>query len=198
MTSPVPLTPSRAALLLALGAVVGSFLDGFHTHSGTTAYPHPIAFGMAVWTPALFGAAALSMAWTHAAFDRVSGRGHIPSGAAALAGFVLFAVLYFASGYLPATNAVKAAVLLAGFAVAWAAFDRSWQGLALALFTAACGCAAEIALTAGGAFQHLQADVLGIPIWLPGLYLVASVAVGNVGRLVLAPLPLETGLASPR
>lgn len=178
---------ARALLrLFLLGAVLGSFYDGFHTHSGATAYARPLWLGMAWWTPLLFGAAAVGIADTHVRLDRLLGRRpRALPGWALAAGLLYFGVFYYLSGYLPAGNPVKLAILVAGFGVLWALSDRTWQGVALALFTAAIGCAFEALLTGAGAFTHLRADFFGIPCWLPGLYMLASVAIGNLGRRAL-------------
>jgi hypothetical protein len=50
----------RAGIWLAiLGATVGSALDGIHTWTGTTWYPHPVFLRTAAWTPLIFAAAGL-------------------------------------------------------------------------------------------------------------------------------------------
>ncbi len=177
--------PGRLALLFLFGAVVLSIFDGFHTHSGTTAYPDPLLLQAAWWVPFEFGfvtaAGGLFYAWAYRALGatRRPARSHI--GVA----FALFGAAYFASGYLPASNAVKSAVLLAAFAAAWVASDRTWQGVVLSLVAAAGGCATEMTLTRAGSFTHLQADRWGIPMWLPFLYLVSGPAIGQLARALL-------------
>jgi hypothetical protein len=64
----------------------------------------------------------------------------------------------------------------------WWRLDGTWQGLAQAAATAAGGCAVEMVLSGAGLFRHTHPDVLGVALWLPWIYVAASVGVGNVGR----------------
>ncbi len=173
--------------IFVFGALLGSFFDWFHTHGGVTAYPYPWIFGMAWWTPPLFGAAALSIAGSHVLLDRALGRRMraLPTWVV-VGGVVYFGCFYYLSGSWHTSNFGKLAALLAGWAVLFGLLDRSWQGAVLALVTAWVGCTVEILLTGAGAFTHLTADRWGIPVWLPALYLLASLAVGNLGRKLLA------------
>ena len=50
----------QVAVLFLFGAVAISFLDGLHTHSGTTEYPNVWILQMAWWTPLLFGSVVAS------------------------------------------------------------------------------------------------------------------------------------------
>lgn len=182
-----PKFPRAVLQVLCLGALLGSFFDSFHTHSGATAYARPWVLGMAWWTPLLFGAAALGIGLTHARLDPLLRRRTRPlTPGAVAAGLAYFGGFYYLSGFLPAENLTKLALLVLGWMVLFVTLDRTWQGAALALLTALCGCLVEMLLTGVGVFAHLRADLWGIPLWLPGLYLLASLAIGNLGRLVFA------------
>jgi hypothetical protein len=52
---------------------------------------------------------------------------------------------------------------------------------------AASGVAVEAILSSAGLFSHTHPDILGVALWLPWLYVAASVGVGNVGRWLVAP-----------
>src|SRR5579871_2239616 len=70
---------ARAALVLgAAGAVLGTLLDGIHTHTGTTWYPHPVFWLAASWTPAIFAFAGLSIGLTRPLLDRALKRDEPP------------------------------------------------------------------------------------------------------------------------
>ena len=171
-------------VLFLFGATVGSALDAIHTYSGTTAYPQPVAFRMAWWTPLLFGFAGLSTGLAYPIVERLRRRPIAKDATLArvTGSFALFALLYLASGFLPASNAVKLAVLLAGDVALFATVAKTREALALAACAAVIGPATEIVLVAQGAFRHLQPDVFGIPIWLPALYAAGSFAIGLSGK----------------
>jgi hypothetical protein len=187
--------PTKLARLFAFGAVIGPVLDGFHTHSGTTFYPRPVVLRMAWWVPLLFGAAAVAIGLSHVRLDRLLRRPRPAlSGPGVALGILGFAGFYFLSAFLPAASVAKLALLAAGYAVLFLQWDRTWQGLVLAVLTALSGCAVEFALSRAGAFGYLRPDVVGLPLWLPALYLLASLCVGNLGRKLLAPdLDLPAG-----
>lgn len=175
------LTARGVLALVLLGATVGSFLDGFHSWSGTTVYPSPVFWKMAWWTPLLFG-----VAYAGLGSPLLRAREPVPSppGSRALAGFVGFAALYFASGFLPAPNVVKLALLLAGAGVAWALVDRSRAAMIAGAVAAVVGPATEITLVGLDAFSYVHPDFAGIAMWLPALYLLSGPAGGPFARLV--------------
>ena len=159
--------------MIVFGAVMGSFLDGLHTHSGTTSYPQPVFWLMAWWTPVLFAGAytLLGVSWV-VAVDM--GKRTSPPTARSLGCLVVFCALYGASGYLPASNPIKLTVLLAGTIALVVASQGGVASIALGLIASALGPGTEVVLVKIGAFQHLQPDFGGIPMWLPGLYLASG------------------------
>jgi hypothetical protein len=177
----------RAGLWLALlGATVGSALDGIHTWTGTTWYPHPFLLRTAVWTPLIFGAAGLMGLGRPAIEQRLGRKGPAPSVAIAIGSFGLFVVAYFASGLMPGSDLPKSAVLALIFGASWALFDRSGLGLALAAAAALGGVIVEATLVHFGAFFHRDAELFGVPAWLPWLYATASIALGILGKRLTA------------
>jgi len=185
--------PVRLVILTIVGAILGSLLDGFHTHSGTTVYTHPWLFLMAWWTPILFGGANVVMVVTHLELDkrwqRIGPRLSLPQ---LLMLTTWFFALYYLSGYLPTNNRGIALILGCSWALLWIRFDRSWQGIVLALMTGAVGCLVEITLIYLGTYHFSRPDRFGIPQWLPALYMLASLCVGSIGRAVIY------GFSSPK
>jgi hypothetical protein len=189
------LTP-LALILFAIGATAGSALDAIHTHSGTTVYTSPIrwAFDMAWWTPPLFGLAGLSIGISYPLMKRLRGVECAPVhpvSRVAMA-FVGFVALYFVSGFLPASNPVKLAVLAAGTLALGATMARTRMAFALAALAALAGPLTEIILVSQNTFRHLQPDFAGIPMWLPALYASGAFAFAAVGNLLATRLSAET------
>src|SRR4030095_8726593 len=174
-------------ILFILGAILGSFYDGFHHHSGTTYYPNPWIFKMAWWVPLNFGLAILAVANSHVLMDRILKRSSRPlSWGLVVLGLAFFGAVYWMSGFLP-TDRLKYLWVYTGAAIIWLLFDRTWQGIVLALLTGIAGSAVEITLIALKLFFYVRPDFMGIPYWLPGLYFAASVTVGNLGRKLISP-----------
>jgi hypothetical protein len=177
----------RVGWLVVLGAVGGSVLDSLHTHSGSEVYARPSFFLMSIWTPLIFASTGPTVGLAYALTERLTGRrpGRRVSWAEASAGFAVFTGLYALSGYLPASNAVKLAVLLAGTAglLAWLAPTVAALGLAVA--AAAIGPLLEAALSSTGFFRYTAPDFLGVPMWLAPLYAAGSVAFGVLGEKVM-------------
>jgi len=178
----------RPLLLLSLfGATIGVFLDALHTFSGTTEYTHPLVLRTAWWAPLLFanayGVGGMIFAL---AYRRLGGPPDVRSRRELGCGLVAFAGLYATSAYLPAPNAVKLVVLFGGAAALWWRLDRTRTGAILACVAAVAGPLTEIVLTHLGFFRHLQADLLGIPIWLPALYLASGPSFGQIARRAIA------------
>jgi hypothetical protein len=138
---------------------------------------------MAWWTPPLFGVAYALLALTYRQGEPRPVVA-IPPARAGI-GFVAFAALYFASGFLPAANGVKLTVLLVGAALLFAFVDRSRAALVTGVISAFVGPAFEVVLVRTGVFLHLQPDFLGIPMWLPALYLASGPGVGGLASLLL-------------
>jgi insulin-induced protein INSIG len=197
-------TIRRALILFLFGAVFGTAADLTHVLSATTAYPQGV-YGWYLgeqpwWVPPLFGLAAVAIGLSHTAMDAVLGRRRrigTRSALHALAGAAAFLALYGASGFLPWDTGGLTHLVIASASVAiWIGFDCTWQGLMLAAGTAAAGTLFEILLVEEGVFSYTPrtANFNGVAIWLPWLYAAASVAVGNLARVLQAagePQPTE-------
>ncbi len=170
----------RLAVVFALGAVLGTALDHLHVAGGVLGYPDPRILGHAAWAPPVFGLAAVAFSSLALVLSRAEPRP--PSWRVVAADAGLFVAAYGATAAVPAHSAT----LLAGLGIAWvsraiAGRDPAWR-LGHALACAALGVAAEAALVAAGAFRHHHPDVLGLPAWLPALYLCAAPLLADVGE----------------
>ncbi|MBI2609457.1 MAG: hypothetical protein HYW47_07695 [Deltaproteobacteria bacterium] len=188
----------RASLILFLcGAVLGPVGDLCHVISNTTGYPKEVyAFYffdlIPFWVPLLFGSACLFIGISHALFDLQSRPGtqqYVP-----YFGVLFFVGVYSLSGYISYPD-----IFISFLAVfTWVILDRTWKGILLAIVTAAVGTFIEMCLVNLGAFyyQSHAAHFYGVPRWLPWLYVIASVTVGNLGRSLL--LSCDDGFPPPR
>ncbi len=183
-------------LLFATGFFLGPLGDFAHVVTGTTGYPTERYgvdwMGIPFWVPFLFGSAALLVGASHLSLDRLLGADSMRIGSTSLLrvalGLLAFLGLYVASGLLPGpAGGMDDAALALGAGMTWATLDRTWQGALLALATAFCGTAFEILLIKNGIFYYSPSvsNLMGVPSWLPWLYVAASVGVGNFGRFIV-------------
>jgi len=196
----------RVLLLFVLGAILGPVGDSFHVVSGTTDYPpnlfHLYFWRLPFWVPLIFGVAGVAIGTSHPQMDRWLGappdRPGSRSFAAVVFGIASFLGIYAMTAFVPLRSGGSLDVLIALSAISvWLLLDRTWQGLVLAAMTALVGTFTEISLVHVGAFWYLPPKNLlfGVGSWLPWLYVSASVAVGNLGRYLLASSAVTGGVS---
>ena len=170
-------------ILFLVGAVLGPTMDGFHTHSDTLFYPHVWLLKMDWWVPFLFGGAGVAVGLSHLDLDLRLGKDYLDLTWVHVAfGMASFAAIYFISGFLKIDETRKVVLLYTLAFLVWYIYDKTYSGLLLALVTAVLGTFSEISLIAADWFYYTHPDFLGVPYWLPALYVAASVAVGNFAR----------------
>ncbi|MCB1215287.1 MAG: hypothetical protein KDK66_07405 [Deltaproteobacteria bacterium] len=185
----------RLIILFALGALLAPVGDYFHLLSQTTQYPegaYAFLFFDAIpwWVPLMFGSASLLMGLSIPASDVFLGKVTRPVDTKPLwawAGVFNFLFFYIVSGYLPGQEGLGAVVILAlAGLVLWWALDHTWQGFLLALVSAFLGTITEVTLVYLKVFSYLppKNTLFGVAKWLPCLYFIAGVTVGNLGRLL--------------
>lgn len=183
------------ALSFIVGAIAGTTGDYVHVITRTDGYPlsGPFPFlpflsvKMPVWVPFLFGTAVMVMATTHklvSAFytPRLASSPVVSSSAP-----FLFVVLYAATGFFHAGTGGGEDIWLAIVTILlWWYMDRTVMGASLAILNAIGGTLFEIMLVGIGAFFYYpeHANMLGVPSWLPWLYMAASVCVSLFVRLI--------------
>lgn len=195
-------------ILFASGAILGTLGDFVHVITQTDGYPPGGVFlpwlGQPFWVPLLFGSAGLSIGLSHLQADRWILQRPVPQKSlpAILSAGGVFLALYSASGVLPLpTGSGMDLVLALGCMTLWWVFDRTLWNLALGIATALIGVGVEIGLTQMGAFFYYPhaANFMGVPSWLPWLYISASLAVGHFARhmremqLYSRPSPVRGG-----
>jgi hypothetical protein len=160
----------RTAALFVAGAVVGTLLDRIHVAAGVLWYARPVLAGQAVWVPLTFGLGALLLMSGHVIFPPHARHATPATLVAPALGLV---VAYLATAVLADRPVVLTLTLL----IAW--LVRVVRGptadkLAVASAFALGGPLFEATLSATGGFFYRRPDLLGVPIWLPALYLHVS------------------------
>lgn len=158
--------------VFVLGAVVGTLLDQIHVRAGVLAYTHPLLFGQAAWVPLVFGSGGLVLVNSH-----VLGMFGGDEGKPAPRSLAVPTLLFVGAYLLTGIAADRPVLVLSVLAVAWAtrlalapSHAIALAGLAFALG----GPLFEAALSGTGAFTYRRPDALGVPCWLPALYLHAA------------------------
>jgi hypothetical protein len=168
--------------LFLLGATLGTALDAFHVYSGVERYPVPTFLGVAWWVPLLFGAAAVAIGCSHVGADLLLRQRRRPVRLVWSLGEGMWVVLTYVVSASELDSWAKVGLLGVIYINFWVMAGRSWQNLVLSVMTAITGTLVEMVLVATGAFSYVHPDMLGVPYWLPCIYLCASLAVGDVGR----------------
>lgn len=173
--------------LFLLGATLGSALDALHVATGVDRYSMPVLFGLAWWVPLLFGTAAVAIGYSHPLVDRLLHHRRIARRLLGTTGELAWLVLAYLVSASVLDSFAKLGLLLVIYLNFWLLAGKGWQNLLLSVVTAITGTLIEMVLVAVGAFSYLHPDLLGVPYWLPGLYICASLAVGDLGRSLIQP-----------
>jgi hypothetical protein len=169
-------------ILTGLGATLGSLLDGIHSHFGALSYTTPFLAQTAWWVPLLFAGAYATGAMRPLLGSREPA---LPGWKAAL-GMGLFILSYWLT-VAPWPWLVRTAIISVLFVAGWAICDGTLLGVGIALLTAIIGPTVEITLVHAGTFVHHEVFALGIPGWLPFLYLTAALGLGGLARWLTLP-----------
>jgi hypothetical protein len=174
--------------LFLSGAIAGSGLDAYHVYSHIERYPVPILFGIAWWVPLLFGCAAVAIGYSHPQVDPLLEQRRQPRRLLFSIGELFWLILAYLVCATALNSFAKVGLLAVIYLNFWVLTGRGWQNLLLSIVTAITGTLIEMTLVAAGAFSYLHPDLIGVPYWLPLLYVCASLAIGNVGRsLIISP-----------
>ncbi len=170
-------------ILFLFGAIVLTLLDSVHVHTSTLAYSRPVAYGQAWWVPFLFGCAASFGGVAYViGWKRLGGPAKLAPWPKVLLALFAFALMYAASGLLPATATTKLIVIAIAAFVIWREVDGTRAGAVLVAIGTVVGPFAE---AINPNFHYLDPDFLRIPVWLPAVYACATPAVGQLARRVL-------------
>lgn len=196
----------RLVFFASLGVVMGTVFDALHVWTGTAYYENTFVlplFHVAWYVPLEFTAAGIVVGMARPELDEEFQRERSAlSLRSVLLGLGCFAFAWGGSGaFTPFCwdntgapqctshpNAVILVLLGAFAAATWLAFDRTLEGVLVALFTAGIGVGVEASLVKlTDTYRYTHPDFLGVPMWLPPLYLIACGAIGNLGRFLKYP-----------
>jgi hypothetical protein len=177
------------ALFLLFG-LVATLCDLVWVRVGALTYLHPEPWGQAWWTPLLFGVMGVVAVNASAILTRLLSK-EIPTTTEApvLDAFVaaaLFVASYLACGLFDRTPEWIAAVLAAAWVLRMVieALVGCRPALSLIICIALCvaGVAGEALLVAAGQMSYAHPSFMGLPLWLPALWLHAGFLVRHVAR----------------
>ncbi len=172
-----PLGPAAtAAIVAALGFVVGLAGDAGHVATGTTRYDWegvPEIWNSQVWFPFLVAGAVLAAAWSA---ERLGVAAVRPRGRAdAVTGAALVLALYALTALLRDVPATVSVVLTGALAVAiWSWWNPSAGAFAVGAVAAVLGPAVEAIIVALDGATYADDALAGVAPWLPCLYFAAG------------------------
>jgi len=170
-------------ITIAVGGVVATTGDHLHVVYGVLFYPHPAFLRQASWVLPLFAAATAAMLAGSELVRKALG-GEVV--ATSVGDALLATGAFFVAYAFTAVAAELPSFVLVVLVVTWLGRARSmprWV-FAYALVSAVCGVGFEAGLSRIGGFAYVSPDWLGVPRWLPGLYLHAALAAARIRGLL--------------
>lgn len=146
-------------------------------------YEDPTVLGFAWWTPAVFAAFGLAMAFSDGWLARIVPQPpRLPATPFALGASAAWLVLFYAASAAFKTHDLTLALAFgAVFSWRWWRRPRRADGLH-ALLAAATGVSIAHQLSQRGGFGYTVAAPWGVPLWLPVLYLFAAFVAQDLTR----------------
>jgi hypothetical protein len=164
--------------LALLGAVLATFCDAIHAHTGTLVYPDPWLFNQAFWVFPLFFLTFMTMAvsyffivkWLPSAIahDQSMAPGAF---AACVETMTSFGLVYLLSGFGSREPALLSAIFYGAFFLRLSVTYEKGFLLLLALILAVAGMIAEGSLAVFNLVHYRQPEIFNVPFWLGALYM---------------------------
>jgi hypothetical protein len=187
--------------MVVCGALLGPFLDSYHSAYGVLQYDNPIyvplwgselkpALITSWWVPELFGLAGFIIGWLYTLLDKLlQDEKDDLTPPLILLGISLFTFEYWLSGALFSMHMSRSNILgiMGAFsAVAFYALDGTWSGFITSTATAFGGPIIEVGLLTflrDGGYHYTDSGEFGFfPLWIVPVYFLGGPAVGNLAR----------------
>jgi Protein of unknown function (DUF2878) len=174
------------ALAVCLG-LLGAACDQFHVQSELLSYPDPWLWDQAAWVPLNFAVLLTGLVLATIPLTRVAAARGVPepNDRRLLADLVWFVGAYGLSGLVaPDYPGALAVAYVAVWVPRIALRDERAFLYPFCIALALAGCLVEGAESELGWFSYADPDVIGVPLWLAGIYLHGAPLAFGVARRV--------------
>jgi hypothetical protein len=175
--------PSFYLFFFASGAVAGTLLDEIHVAGAVLEYPHPIFLGEAWWVPIQYGLVSV-LSYLGALPIVKDSTPSVGSRNQVLISSGFFVAAYFTTAFLEDRALLVAVILVGTWVVRILLSRRSVAVVAVSIGITVVGVAYEAVLVHVNAFSYESPDIIGVPVWLAGLYLHAGIFTANLTKFV--------------
>ena len=175
----------RWAALAGFGAFLCTVLDHLHATHDVLSYAHPVAWNQAWWVPLLFAGATLVIVASASPMRALlGGLTEAPPTARQIAGDAIGFITAYSFTAFGHTQPVVVLVVLTAFWTARTLHCRAPWMVLYSIGVATGGTLFEAALSSTGTFHYHHPDLLGVPCWLPAIYLHAALFAGPMQLFV--------------
>ena len=175
----------RWLLLVLVGAVLCTLGDHLHATLGVLVYARVAFWDQAWWVAPLFGSATVVCVLGARPFLGGPSPASVAPPARLIADLVGFCAAYAYTSVAAHDRPLLTLLVLSVAFVVRVLGDARSPGLVLySLLLAVGGTLFEAGLSSTGAFHYLHPDLLGVPMWLPGIYLHAGLIAGELSLLM--------------
>lgn len=165
------MTLFRAAVLFFGGGIFVTMGDKVHVKFGVLSQNDQSFFGQAWWVWPVFGVMCVGLLPGYAI---VRGLFRKPPTQKSLGGLLSSALVFFAAYAITGPYAHETLLLSVALPLAWiprVAARRRTEAVVFSLILAVMGPVTESVFSLLGFFAYAEPDILGVPFWLPGIYL---------------------------
>jgi hypothetical protein len=175
----------RWVVLGAIGAAVCTLLDHVHVTHGVLFYARPVLWQQGWWVVPMFGTATVGAVAAVEPTRRLLRGAPLPapSGPQLAGDMIAFVGAYLFTSFGHGQPVALLVLLVAWWLSRVAGRAPAWV-VAFCLVSAVVGPLVEATLSAIGNFNYVRPDVLGVALWLPGLYLHVGLVAASVAALV--------------